>query len=62
MFKRKRILKDTADIMRDSNILEKTFNALKLSTDLNYRKKAIINQFEQRRDYNTKSTILMSLH
>jgi hypothetical protein len=62
LFKRERLLHQTASIMYSSSTLEKCFNFLRVYSDQNARSSSIVRQFKQRTNYNYKSIVIMSLH
>ena len=62
IFKRKRILDETATTQWNGRSLERCFKAIRLYTQKRIRNNTIIDQFQMRSELTIKADILLTLH
>ena len=60
--KRKRILKETAQVMWNNQNLERCFNALMTYATIRQRNKNIVAQFQERSELTLKAEMMVALH
>lgn len=62
LFKRKRILKESAYLMRNNALLEKVIMALRLYADKKIKDGLIIDRFQERSELALKTELLLAFH
>jgi len=61
-FKRKRIIKESADLMHSNSLLNKAVAGLKNYTERKQKNRLIVKRFQERQEMGTKVEVLLALY